>query len=159
MRLLVVSIGRSSKSLERDLIDRYAKRIRPLAKSLGFGTLEFHSLPESQKETAAARMSDEAARLLKFIPEGALIALDERGKTLTSPAFSDLLKTSRDNQNGIVTFAIGGPDGLDEKIRKQAHFVLGFGAMTWPHQLVCAMLSEQIYRGLTLLAGHPYHRV
>ncbi len=58
----------------------------------------------------------------------------------------------------MVSLVIGGPDGLDSDFRTAADLVLAFGAMTWPHQLARIMAAEQIYRAITILAGHPYHR-
>ncbi len=58
-----------------------------------------------------------------------------------------------------ATIVIGGPDGLDAPLRAEADLVLSFGAMTWPHQLVRVMAMEQLYRAVTILSGHPYHRV
>lgn len=157
MRIVILSVGRSSKGPERDLIDRYAKRIVPLAKQLGFGTLERREIGESRLSSVEGRQQDEATRLLKLCEASLIVALDERGQTMTSLDFAkDMQKLRTSNKD--ITFIIGGPDGLAEDLRKKAQNVLSFGAMTWPHQLTCAMLTEQIYRSMTLLAGHPYHR-
>jgi 23S rRNA (pseudouridine1915-N3)-methyltransferase len=96
--------------------------------------------------------------LSTLIPKGFVIALDEKGQTMDSKAFSALLQNVRDKEQGTLAFILGGPDGLDDSIKDKANKVLSFGPMTWPHQLALALLMEQIYRGLTLLAGHPYHR-
>ena len=65
----------------------------------------------------------------------------------------------RDAGTPALVLALGGPDGFDPALRAQAAQVLAFGAMTWPHQLARIMAAEQIYRAITILAGHPYHRV
>lgn len=158
MRIMVFNVGRSSKGPERELTERYAKRIKPLAKARGFGACTLHFIPESRKSSAIARRGEEAEKLLKLFPDSALIALDEKGKNLSSSAFSVMMQKFRGEGRGTIAFVIGGPDGLDPRLVERADFVLAFGAMTWPHQLSCAMLMEQIYRGLTLLSGHPYHR-
>ena len=62
-------------------------------------------------------------------------------------------------EDAALVLALGGPDGFDPALRAQAAQVLAFGAMTWPHQLARIMAAEQIYRAITILAGHPYHRV
>jgi len=80
-----------------------------------------------------------------------LIALDERGKDLTTAQFAELLKTE-------ATFVIGGPDGLDEAIKREARLLLRLSALTLPHALAQVVLMEQLYRAATLLTGHPYHR-
>ena len=86
------------------------------------------------------------------IPRSArLIALDERGKDLTTAQFSALLKLE-------TTFVIGGADGLPEEVKKGAHLLLRLSSLTLPHALAQVVLLEQIYRAATLLVGHPYHR-
>jgi 23S rRNA (pseudouridine1915-N3)-methyltransferase len=87
-----------------------------------------------------------------------LVAFDERGKSLTSEAFAQRIAAWRDDGKGSVCFVIGGPDGLDEHVRSAAGLVLSFGSLTLPHQLARALAVEQMYRALTILAGHPYHR-
>ncbi len=90
---------------------------------------------------------------------GRSIACDESGKSLTTAEFAAELGRNRDQGVAQVGLIVGGPDGLDPDFRAEANLVLAFGAMTWPHQLVRVMAAEQIYRALTILAGHPYHRV
>jgi 23S rRNA (pseudouridine1915-N3)-methyltransferase len=157
-RILVLSVGRPSKGPERELAERYQKRIVSLARAQGFGVLETKSISESQKNTASARRIEEAEKLTLFAPKGALIALDEKGKSIDSAGFAKLMQGFRDSGQGALTYIIGGPDGLDESIKNKADKIIAFGAMTFPHQLVPALLMEQIYRGLTILSGHPYHR-
>jgi 23S rRNA (pseudouridine1915-N3)-methyltransferase len=159
MRLLVLGVGRTLKGPERELLERYSKRIAPLGRAQGFSAIEIKTIGESTKEQVFARRAEEAQKLNKLIlPEGFLIALDEKGKAIDSLAFSRMLQTVRDDRQNAITFILGGPDGLDDLIKKKANKILSFGPMTWPHQLAMALLMEQIYRGLTLLAGHPYHR-
>ena len=88
-----------------------------------------------------------------------LCVLDERGKVISSPDLSDRLAAWRDQGRGDVAFVIGGADGLDASLRAEADFALSFGKMVWPHMLVRVMLSEQLYRAASILAGAPYHRV
>jgi 23S rRNA (pseudouridine1915-N3)-methyltransferase len=96
----------------------------------------------------------EAELLLGAVPAGiALVALDERGKTFSSPAFAERLAAW-----GAAAFVVGGADGLDESLRRRADLLLAFGTMTWPHMLARVMLLEQLYRAQTILSGHPYHR-
>ncbi len=105
-------------------------------------------------------MAAEAALLEKAIPSGALVCcLDERGKVMSSPDFADQLGQWRDNGRQDVAFVIGGADGIDPAVRERADALLSFGKMVWPHMLVRVMLSEQLYRAASILAGAPYHRV
>ena len=104
-------------------------------------------------------MAEEAGRLIAALPAGGMVvALDERGKSLTSPDFAGHVGRARDAGRGAFAFVIGGPDGLAGEVRARADLVLSFGALTWPHQLVRVLLAEQLYRAMTILAGHPYHR-
>ena len=80
-----------------------------------------------------------------------VVALDEKGKDLTTEQFSTLLRQE-------TAFVIGGPDGLDGKIKKEAALLLRLSSLTLPHALAQVVLLEQIYRAATLLTGHPYHR-
>ncbi len=105
------------------------------------------------------RMAREASLLLAVVPKGAVIvALDERGKNLSSPEFAELLRGWRDNGRHDVAFLIGGADGLDPNVRHSAEMILSFGALTWPHMLVRGLLAEQLYRAHSILNNHPYHR-
>ena len=87
-----------------------------------------------------------------------LILLDERGKALDSEAFANLLGGYRDQGKRDLMIAIGGADGLDPALHDRADAVLCLGRMTWPHQLVRVLIAEQLYRAVTILSGHPYHR-
>jgi len=116
-------------------------------------------LPVSRHRDPDARMKDEAERLSARLPEGAhLVLLDARGKGMTSEDFAEMLGSLRDVGTKDLAFVIGGPDGLLPLPGKKAGRSLAFGPQTWPHLLARALLTEQIYRALTILAGHPYHR-
>jgi 23S rRNA (pseudouridine1915-N3)-methyltransferase len=106
----------------------------------------------------ASTSAQEAPLILKAIPERALVvALDERGETLTSPEFAQ--KISKWGQAAPeLVFLIGGADGFDNAVRARAKYLLSFGKQTWPHMLVRVMLLEQVYRAQQIIAGHPYHR-
>jgi 23S rRNA (pseudouridine1915-N3)-methyltransferase len=98
------------------------------------------------------RISVKADRLRSVLPKSSrLIALDERGEDLTTLRFASLLKTES-------AFVIGGPDGLDESVKKDAALLLRLSSLTLPHALAQVVLLEQIYRAATMLTGHPYHR-
>ena len=94
----------------------------------------------------------EAGKLREKIPKSVrVIALDERGKDLTTKQFAALLAEP-------TAFIIGGADGLDPAIKKEAALLLRLSALTLPHALAQVVLCEQLYRAATLLTGHPYHR-
>jgi 23S rRNA (pseudouridine1915-N3)-methyltransferase len=104
-------------------------------------------------------MAKEALGLISALPaRSSTIVLDERGKALSSAGFADLLKNHLGRGTSDLGLMIGGPDGHGQAIRDSAGFILSLGAMTWPHRLVRTMLAEQIYRAVTILINHPYHR-
>jgi 23S rRNA (pseudouridine1915-N3)-methyltransferase len=159
MRLTIAAVGRSRESPEQALTDLYCERARLLAPKLGISKLELVVVDTSRAATADARMKEEADKLGRKVPSGGhLIALDEAGKAMTSDAFARRLRELADTGARDLAFVIGGPDGLAPLLRDGARERLAFGPQTWPHLLVRAMLAEQIYRALTILAGHPYHR-
>ncbi|MET0428372.1 MAG: 23S rRNA (pseudouridine(1915)-N(3))-methyltransferase RlmH, partial [Microvirga sp.] len=115
-------------------------------------------LPVRGARGAHARRSGGAAPLLDRAGAAALVVFDERGKTPTSEAFAARIGNWRDDGRRDVACLIGGPDGLDPTVRRRGDLVVGFGALTLPHQIVRALVAEQLYRTLTIWAGHPYHR-
>lgn len=143
---------------ERELAERYLERLAKSGPSVGleFGGVSENS--ESQARTAQERKREESRKLADTVGDGVLILLDERGKNLTSTELSGRLAAFRDAGVRQVVFAIGGPDGHDDEMRKRADLCVSFGAQTWPHQFVRVMLAEQLYRAVTILSGHPYHR-
>lgn len=100
----------------------------------------------------------EAEAILAKAGEARLWACDERGRALASRDFAARLAVLRDEGVRHLAFAIGGADGLDAQVTAAAADRLAFGPQTWPHALARAMLAEQVYRAVTILAGGPYHR-
>jgi 23S rRNA (pseudouridine1915-N3)-methyltransferase len=100
-----------------------------------------------------SRCQIKSSKLKSALPKGArLVALDERGRDCDTRAFSQLLLQE-------TAFLIGGPDGLDESVKKDAALLVRLSSLTLPHALAQVLLLEQLYRAATLLTGHPYHRV
>lgn len=159
MRLVIAAVGRLKAGPERELLARYLERANASGKALALAPVEVVEIPESTAPTAAKRKSDEAKALLAALPAKAkLIVLDERGKSVASEDFATKLARFRDDGAACTALLIGGADGLDETLRKQADLAIAYGAATFPHQVVRILLAEQIYRVTTILAGHPYHR-
>lgn len=158
MRLALIAIGRLKDGPERDLCERYRERGVALGRSLGLTGPDIVELAESRGRRADERKREEATAILAKTQPGLLIALDERGSALTSERFAQRLATARDSGMAAATLVIGGADGLHDDIRKQAELTLAFGALTIPHQIVRALVLEQLYRAMTIMAGHPYHR-
>jgi 23S rRNA (pseudouridine1915-N3)-methyltransferase len=159
MRLIIAAVGRLKDGAERELLERYRERLAALAKRLGFSQVVWHEIAESRATTGSKRSADEGTALLKLARDAdVIIAMDERGKAITSPGLAQLLAKVRDDGSGAAAILVGGPDGLSPAVRKAAQVTLSFGAITLPHGLARIVLAEQLYRAATILAGHPYHR-
>ncbi|MDD9726864.1 23S rRNA (pseudouridine(1915)-N(3))-methyltransferase RlmH [Roseovarius sp. SK2] len=155
MRVHICAVGRMKPGPERALLDDYMSRFDRTGRALGLGPAQMHEVEDRK----GGGMDAEAQLLDRALPKGAVIvALDERGKLLSSPDFSDKLAGWRDTGRGDVAFVIGGADGIAPALRDRADFTLSFGKMVWPHMLARVMLSEQLYRAASILAGAPYHR-
>lgn len=159
MRLLLLSVGRLKAGPERDLAARYEKRAAAGARAARLTGFEAREIDESRAREADRRKAEEGRALLALTPPGAvLVALDERGRHLSSDAFAQEIARARDAGAPAFALALGGPDGHDDSLRAAARLTLAFGAMTWPHQLARILAAEQLYRAVTILSGHPYHR-
>ena len=155
MRLTMTAIGRLKAGPEQTLINNYVRRLAATGRPLALGPLELHEIDERK----ARDRKTQSARLLERISPGTtVVALDERGKTLTSPEFAKLIERTRDGGADDMAFLIGGADGHTRTVRDRANHVLSFGPMVWPHMLARVMLAEQLYRAVSILAGSPYHR-
>lgn len=156
MKVTICAVGRLRKGPEKDLIDEYLGRFDRTGRGLGLGPADLREVEDRK----GGGMAGEALLLDRACPAGARrLALDERGQTLSSPQFAELLARWRDQGAGDVALLIGGADGLAPDLREGCDAVLSFGAMVWPHMLVRVMLAEQLYRAASILAGSPYHRV
>lgn len=159
MRYSIACIGRMKAGAEKDLFDRYLDRARKTGRNLGVTDVSVAESAESRASTSEQRKQDEAAVLTGQVPAGAkLVVLDENGRSFSSEAFSSKLEDWKQDGVQDVVFAIGGADGHGPSMLARADLKIAFGSMTWPHQLVRILLAEQIYRTLTIQAGHPYHR-
>ncbi|MFO1151528.1 MAG: 23S rRNA (pseudouridine(1915)-N(3))-methyltransferase RlmH [Alsobacter sp.] len=158
MRILILAVGRLKDGPERDLVARYVDRARSAGRALGFADVEVSELPESRAQRPADRKAEEAHALAARCAGWTVMALDERGAHLTSEAFAERLGRWRDDGTKGAALVIGGADGLDPAFAAAAAERLAFGRMTLPHQIVRILAAEQVYRAMTILAGHPYHR-
>jgi len=159
VQVVVAAVGRLKAGLERDLVARYLDRAAKAGPRVGLTGFAVREVAEGRAGSAAARRLEERGLLAAAMPAGAVtLVLDERGTNLSSRAFADVIGRERDAGRPALSLVIGGPDGHDEAMRGEASMVLSFGAMTWPHQLVRVLAAEQLYRAVTLLSGHPYHR-
>ena len=138
MRLHIIARGKIGRSPEAELVERYAKRIA--------WPFKITELP------------DVGGTLPAPLTPARDVALDERGKQLSSEEFAVLLGKWRDDGVREVRFLIGAADGFSDAERTKADWLVSFGRLTWPHMLARAMLAEQLWRTCSILANHPYHR-
>lgn len=157
MRIAILAVGRLKRGPETDLAARYLDRAAKAGRRLGFAGWHIHEIRESRAVDAASRKAEEAAAIRAALGGARLVCLHEGGEDMTSQALAEWLRGAAD-AGSDAAFAIGGPDGLDPALIAEAERRIAFGRQTWPHQLIRIMLAEQLYRAMTILAGHPYHR-
>src|SRR5215471_1072220 len=137
MRIVVAAVGRLKQGPERELAERYRKRAGD----------------------AGRRMLEESIAIANIVPDRAVtVILDERGENMSSAVIAGRLQDWQRQDKPAVVFIIGAADGLAPGLREKASLAIAFGAATWPHQLIRVMLLEQLYRAVTILTGHLYHR-
>ena len=159
MRVLIAAVGRLKQGPERELAERYLKRAADLGRKNGLRAIEVIEVKESRADNLERRMLEESIAIANVLPERAVVViLDERGENLTSAALAGRMQAWQSAGKTAVAFILGGADGLAPSLRDKADMTVAFGAATWPHQLARIMLLEQLYRAITILAGHPYHR-
>ena len=158
MKLKVISIGQLKNNPILEIQRDYESRILNLSKSVGIKNLEIKELPVSKKSSIKERQKEEAKIISQHIKQDNLnVFLDGKGENINSVDISQIISKSSFDGKDLVFF-IGGPDGFDEKIIKVENKIISFGKVTWPHKLIRIMLLEQLYRGVTILNNHPYHR-
>ncbi|HET9574341.1 MAG TPA: 23S rRNA (pseudouridine(1915)-N(3))-methyltransferase RlmH [Methyloceanibacter sp.] len=159
MRLLIAAVGRLKQGPERELFAHDVGRAAAAGRKLALSPLDVVEIAEARGATPQARMEAEAELLLAKRPTSyKLICHDRSGTQLGSEGFAQTLAKFRDGGAQGLAFFVGGADGLGLTASSKADFVLSLSAMTLPHGLARIVLAEQIYRAITILAGHPYHR-
>lgn len=158
MRLYMSAIGRARGSFEEGLCAAYLEQVNKQS-AVGIKNCTLYEAAAPKMADKKARQKAEAVLLRAPLPKTCLlVALDRRGQSLTSPDFAQQLEKWLMEARPHVAFLIGGADGLADELLEQADMKLSLGAMTWPHLLARAMLAEQIWRAIAILAHHPYHR-
>jgi len=157
MRIVVAAVGRLKQGPERELAERYRKRATDAGRSVGLNAFDIVEIKESRAGDASRRRLEESIAIANIVPDGAVtVILDERGENMSSAHIAGRLQDWQRQDAPAVVFIIGA--GLAPSLREKASLAIAFGAATWPHQLIRIMLLEQLYRAVTILAGHPYHR-
>lgn len=159
MKISIVCVGKIKESFYRQAVDEYAKR---LSKYCKFEVIEVadEKTPDKASELQENQIKEkEADRILDKIKEDAYVfTLEIKGKRFTSEGFADCIQGVTLRGKSHLVFVIGGSLGLHEKILKRSDQAISFSDMTFPHQLMRVILSEQIYRGYRIINGEPYHK-
>ncbi len=154
MRLVIVAVGQRVPDWAQTAWDDYAKRF-PYELKVELKSVKTEPRASKSLETLYAA---ERARIEAMIPKGCrIVALDERGTSLTTMALAQKLQHWQ-LESDDVALVIGGPDGLDPAFKKAAHERLRLSDLTLPHAMVRVLLIEQLYRAWSINANHPYHR-
>jgi len=158
LKITIIAIGKIKEAYLQAGIDEYTKRLQQMAK-LSFIELPDQRLPLNPSEAELKQLRDiEGQRILAALPQDIYhIALDMRGRQLTSEQLSAQIDQLAVNGYSNIVFSIGGSVGLSDQIRRQADMLLSFGSLTYPHQLMRLILIEQIYRAFKISRHEPYH--
>lgn len=159
MNITLITVGKIKEKYLRDAIDEYSKRLSRYCK-LDIVELTDEKTPDNASEKEELQIKEkEGKNILSKIKENSyVIAMDLKGKHITSEEFSSLIDNLGVEGNSNITFVIGGSLGLSQEVIKRANYKLCFSKMTFPHQLFRVMLLEQIYRGYRIIKGEPYHK-
>ena len=159
MNISIIAVGKLKEKYLKSAIDEYAKRLGRYCK------LEIIELPDEKTPDNASPKDEEIIKdkegnlILSKIKDNAyVVAMDLKGKHLTSEEFSKFISNCGVNGNSNIVFVIGGSLGLSEEVIKRADYKLCFSKMTFPHQLFRVMLLEQIYRAYRIINNAPYHK-
>lgn len=145
MNILIISPGKSKGYLSEEMVLEYTSRISH------YSSIEWKFISTSD-------MKDEGEKILRAIPDNSyVVILDERGKSLSSPGFSDFLNNRLNESVKNLVFVIGGAYGVDNEVKEKARFAWSLSTLVFPHEIVRGLLAEQIYRGFSLLKGEKYH--
>ena len=152
----IICVGKLKEKYLKEGIDEYAKRLSRFCK---FEIIEVSE--ELCNDLSAKNIQNvktcEGERLISKL-KGYCIALDLKGKMLTSRQISDKISSLKQNGMSTVSFVIGGSHGLSQELLDKFLFSLCFGAITYPHQLIRLVLTEQIYRAFMIEEGSAYHK-
>ncbi len=156
MKIKAIFVGRLQDRYLKEGIETYRDRISRYAP---FEIIEVEDEAVTAKADPSRLKENEAERILKRIsPASVLVALDERGKGMSSPSLAAFMQKAMDAGTREMSFAVGGSLGLGEKVKERADLTLSLSGMTFTHQMVRVILLEQLYRAFTIIKGEPYHK-
>ncbi len=155
MRARVIAVGTRPPSWVREAYDGYTRR---LGSRLKLKLLEIEPGPRSAGQSPRKAIETEARKLMAALrPEEWVVALDERGTQMSTREVADWLD-GRMREGRDLAFLIGGPDGFAAEVLERSDMSLSLSRLTLPHALARVVLAEQIYRAVSILSHHPYHR-
>jgi 23S rRNA (pseudouridine1915-N3)-methyltransferase len=152
--LRIIWVGKTKKGFPESGVATYTKRIRPLC---ALECVEIRAASHSGRDPQTTLKTESEAILNRLDGREAVVLLDEGGKERSSREWADMMRDLLERSQAPATFVLGGAFGVDQRVRERATEVVSLSRLTFPHQLARIILLEQIYRALTLLAGHAYH--
>lgn len=159
MKITIISVGKIKEKFYRDAIAEYEKRLSRYCKFQIIEVADEKTLDNASKTEENQIKEKEADRILAYIKEDApLVTLEIQGKKMDSVDFSEFIRQKTVYGVSHIQFVIGGSLGLHKKVSDRSDLKLSFSDMTFPHQLMRVILSEQIYRAFRIMAGEPYHK-
>lgn len=159
MNITLITVGKIKEKYLRDAIDEYRKRLSRYCK-LDIVEVQDEKTPDNASLKEEESIKDkEGEGILKYVKDNMyVVALELRGKMLSSEELSDFVKELGIKGESNIAFIIGGSLGLSSAVLNRANYKLCFSKMTFPHQLMRVILLEQIYRGFRIMKGEPYHK-
>lgn len=159
MNIDIICVGKLKEKYLKQAIEEYSKRLSRYCK-LNIIELPDEKTPDNASEKEELQIKDKEGNLIlnKIKDNSYVIAMDLKGKQLTSEELSNFVQELGVRGESNLVFVIGGSLGLSEAVIKRANYKLCFSKMTFPHQLFRVMLLEQIYRGFRIMKGEPYHK-
>jgi 23S rRNA (pseudouridine1915-N3)-methyltransferase len=159
MQIVILAVGKLKERYWRDATAEYVKRLSGYVR-IDIQEVADEPAPESASEAVMTQIkAAEAARIEKHLRDrDGIVILDRQGKTLPSEAWSRQFADLSGQGFGRLVFIIGGSLGVDISLLRRADFIWSFGPLTLPHQLARVVLLEQIYRGIRIARGEPYHK-
>lgn len=156
MNIKVIAVGKIKEQYLKNAINEYEKRLSPFC---GFSIVEVAAEQILDESLAQKYLKLEAERIIQNIkPDSYVITLEIKGKKLTSLDFAQKIKEIVNEGKKELIFIIGGANGLDKSVSERADFKLSFSDMTFTHQMIRLILTEQLYRAFKINANEPYHR-
>lgn len=156
-KVTIISVGNLKEKYYAEAVKEYEKRISAYAEVINVNLKE-ENLDNLREGDIAAALEKEGSRILEAIPPRAYkVALCVEGKPLSSEKLADLVGTAKDTQ-GEICFIIGSSHGLAPKVKAACDFKLSVSALTFPHRLMRVILTEAIYRALSIIHGGKYHK-